>query len=98
MDILVIVIPVLCLAAGFVIFTSLRRREAGSATGHLSRETRARDRKSRKPNALLEGTTGREVERAAQLARKGGDLVPVRFVESLNHTGTCVTTLYRHNA
>jgi cytochrome b6-f complex iron-sulfur subunit len=77
MDILVIVIPVLCLAAGFVIFTSLRRREAGSATGHLSRETRARDRKSRKPNALLEGTTGREVERAAQLARKGGDLVPV---------------------
>ena len=80
MNILVIVVPVLCLAAGLVIFTGLRRREAGSAAagvGHLSGETRRRDRKSRKPDALQEGTTGRDVERASVLARKGGELVPV---------------------
>lgn len=79
MQILVIAVPVLVLAAGLVVFTSLRRREAGDAAGqgYLSRETRRRDRKSRKANLLLEGTSGREVERAAQLARRGGDLVPV---------------------
>ena len=59
MEILVIAIPVLLLAAGFVVFTSLRRREAGDAAGagHLSRETRKRDRRSRKPAPLLEGST-----------------------------------------
>jgi cytochrome b6-f complex iron-sulfur subunit len=79
MQILVIAVPVLVLAAGLVVFTSLRRREAGDAAGqgYLSRETRRRDRKSRKANLLLEGTSGREVEQAAQLARRGGDLVPV---------------------
>ena len=79
MNILVIIVPVLVLAAGFVLFTSLRRHESGSATGvgYLSRETRKRDRKADKPAPLLEGSTGRDLERAAVLARKGGDLVPV---------------------
>lgn len=77
MQILVIAIPVLLLAAGFVVFTSLRRREAAEA-GHLSRETRQRDRRSRKPAPFLEGSSsGRDIERASVLARKGGDLVPV---------------------
>lgn len=77
MNILVIAVPVLVVAAAFVVFASLRRREGASGPGYLSRETRSRDRKGRKPNALLEGTTGREVERASVLARKGGELVPV---------------------
>ena len=78
MNPLVIAIPVLVLLAGFVIFASLRRKEdARSHRGHLSRETRKRDRSSRKATPLLEGSSGKEVERAAQLARKGGELVPV---------------------
>lgn len=74
--IVVIAVLVLVALAGLLIISTLRRREADAA-GQLSRETRARDRKSRKPAPLLEGSSGREVERAAQLARKGGDLVPV---------------------
>ena len=77
MNPLVIAIPVLVILAGFVVYSSLKRREDADATGHLSRETRKRDRTSRKASAQLEGTSGKEVERAAQLARKGGDLVPV---------------------
>jgi cytochrome b6-f complex iron-sulfur subunit len=78
MNPLVIAIPVLVLLAGFVIFASLKRKDdAAVAEGHLSRETRKRDRGSRKATPLLEGSSGKEVERAAQLARKGGDLVPV---------------------
>ena len=76
---MIIVIPIvaLCALAALVILSSLQRRQADSATGHISRETRRRDRTSRKPTPVLEGSSGREVERAAQLARKGGDLVPV---------------------
>lgn len=77
MNPLLIAIPVLVLLAGFVIFSSVRRREDVAAGGYLSRETRKRDRSARKATALLEGSTGREVEQAAIIARKGGDLVPV---------------------
>ena len=77
MNPLVIAIPVLVILAGFVLFASLKRRDDAEATGYLSRETRKRDRSSRKATPLLEGTSGKDVERAAQLARKGGDLVPV---------------------
>ena len=75
---MIIVIPILVLVlfAGLLIVSTLRRRDA-EAAGTLSRETRQRDRTSRKPAPLQEGTSGREVEQAAQLARKGGDLVPV---------------------
>lgn len=77
---MIIVIPliILVVAAGALVFSSLQRRQADSATGYVSRETRRRDRKAAKPTPVLEGaTSGRDVERAAQLARKGGDLVPV---------------------
>ncbi len=75
---MIVVIPVLVLVlmAGLLIVSTLRRREADAA-GALSRETRQRDRRSRKPRPLQEGASGREVEQAAQLARKGGELVPV---------------------
>lgn len=75
--IIVIAVLVLCLLGGLVIVSSLRRRDSSVASGFLSRETRQRDKRSRKANALLEGTSGKEVEEAAVLARKGGDLVPV---------------------
>ena len=77
MNPLVIGIPVLIVAAGLLLFASSRRKEDADATGHVTRETRQRDRSSRKATPLQEGSTGKEVERAAQLARKGGDLVPV---------------------
>ncbi len=76
MGIVVIAIVVLVAFAGLMIISTLRRREA-EAVGRLSRETRARDRRSRQATSLPEGATGREVERAAQLARQGGELVPV---------------------
>lgn len=76
MEIVVIAILVLVAAAGLLIVSTLRRRESVAA-GHLSRETRKRDRSSRRATALEEGSTGRDVEAAAILARKGGDLVPV---------------------
>ncbi|MEZ5182373.1 MAG: Rieske 2Fe-2S domain-containing protein [Acidimicrobiales bacterium] len=77
MNPLVIVVPVLVVAAALVLFGSLRQRESDTATGYLSRETRSRDRKSRKAAALATAPGGREVEGAARLARKGGELVPV---------------------
>ncbi len=77
MIVFAIAIPLLCLAAGFAIFSSLQRRQADDATGYVSRETRKRDRRSAKPTPVQEGASGRDVEHAAQLARKGGDLVPV---------------------
>ena len=76
MEIVVIAILVLVAAAGLLIVSTLRRRESVAA-GHLSRETRQRDRSSRRAAPLDEGTTGRDVEAAAVLARKGGELVPV---------------------
>lgn len=78
MNPLVIAVPVLLLLAGFVVFASLRRREdAEVTTGYLARETKSRDRKSRKATAQLAASSGKDIEAAAVLARKGGDLVPV---------------------
>ena len=72
--IVVIAVLVLVALAALLIISTLRRREA-ETVGHLSRETRQRDRRSRKA-AALEAQSGRDVEAAAVLARKGGDLVP----------------------
>jgi len=74
--IVVIAVLVLVAFAGLLIVSTLRRRDS-LAAGQLSRETRVRDRKARRATALDEGTTARDVEAAAVLARKGGDLVPV---------------------
>ncbi|MCU1351700.1 MAG: putative iron-sulfur protein, partial [Acidimicrobiales bacterium] len=72
-------IVVLCLLAGLMVFSSLRRRESDRATGYLSAETRKRDRSSAATVPLSEATvsSGREIERAAQIERQGGELVPV---------------------
>lgn len=78
---LIVVLAVVALAvlAIVAIFAARRSREAGRATGSLTRETRSRDRKARKEQAQVVAavTTGRDVERAAVLERKGGALVPV---------------------
>jgi len=77
MTVFVIAIPVLLLLVALMIFSSLRRREADRVTGHLSAETRRRDRGSDKSVVVQEGTSSVEVEQAVQLARRGGELVPV---------------------
>ncbi len=61
MEIVVIAILILVAAAGLLIVSTLRRRESVAA-GHLSRETRKRDRSSCRATALEEGSTGRDVD------------------------------------
>ena len=79
MNPLVIVIPVVVVLAGVVLFAAARRRDVGSATGALSRETRKRD----KPSVLEAETeaevsvSGRQVEAAAELERRAPELVKV---------------------
>jgi cytochrome b6-f complex iron-sulfur subunit len=74
---IVAVVALLALAALFVLTTSARRDRA-AAVGRLDRETRRRD-KSRKDAADPEAAkvSGRDVERAAVLARTGGGAVEV---------------------
>jgi cytochrome b6-f complex iron-sulfur subunit len=79
MNPLVIVIPVVVVLAGVVLFAAARRRDVGSATGALSRETRKRD----KPSVLETEAeaevpvSGRQVEAAAELERRAPELVKV---------------------
>ena len=79
MTVLAIVIPVLAAAALIVLVAAYRRREVRSVTGRLSRRTRLRDRLSRRPGTgeAAPAPTGREVERAAVLARRAPDLPAV---------------------
>jgi cytochrome b6-f complex iron-sulfur subunit len=75
----VLAIVLLVVFAGIAILGTLRRREMGAATGALSRETLGRDRKRRKAVSVGEaqpGLKGREVERAATVARTGTAVVP----------------------
>jgi len=76
--VLAIVIPVLAAAALIVLVAAYRRREVRSVTGRLSRRTRLRDRLARRaePAAAAERPTGRDVERAAVLARRAPDDLP----------------------
>jgi cytochrome b6-f complex iron-sulfur subunit len=63
----------LVLLAGLAVLAAARRRDTGEATGLLSRETVKRDAGS--PPVLDEGeppATGKAVERAAEVERRGG--------------------------
>jgi cytochrome b6-f complex iron-sulfur subunit len=75
----IIGIVVIVLFAAIALFGAARRRDAGVAVGELSGETLKRDRSARKKAAKAEEpvATGREVERAAVLARTGSDIAPV---------------------
>jgi len=79
MNPLVIVIPVVVVLAGVVVFAAARRRDVGSATGALSRETRKRDKPSvLEADAEAAGVvSGRQVEAAAELERRAPELVKV---------------------
>ena len=80
--VLLIGIIALVLLAAVLLYSASRRRDTDAAIGTLSAETRRRDA-ARVGAASDDGaeTTGREVERAAVLARREGDLVPVEPVE-----------------
>lgn len=72
MAVLAVVIPILVVAAAILLVASYRRRDTRAATGHLSRETRSRDTHEvvdvgPEP---IDALSGREVERAAVIARR----------------------------
>ncbi len=78
--IIAIAVPVLVVLAGVLLFAAARRRDTGSAEGVMSSETVQRDRG---PVQLAEGdspVSGREVERAAVLARRES-AAPVKVAE-----------------
>jgi cytochrome b6-f complex iron-sulfur subunit len=79
--ILTIAAVALIVLGGVFVLTTTASRDRASALGQLSGETRARDRSRAGLEAVVEETepaTGREVERAAALARVGADLEPAR--------------------
>ena len=75
-----IAIPIIVVAAVIVLIGAARRRETMAAEGRLTRETRRRDRGRvdiDDPSGAADAPTGREVERAAVVARQtaGAELV-----------------------
>jgi cytochrome b6-f complex iron-sulfur subunit len=77
MNPLVIVVPVVVVLAGVVVLAAARRRDAGSATGALSRETVKRDKPSvleSEPEVVL---SGRQVEAQAAIERRKPELATV---------------------
>jgi cytochrome b6-f complex iron-sulfur subunit len=82
MDVLAILgIIALVVLGAILLFVSSRRRDAGAAISEVSAETRRRDRERVKAgvtsSSTEEAATGKDVERAATLARRDGDLVPL---------------------
>lgn len=84
MIIALIVIAALVVLAAITVVGTMRRREADSATGRLSRETLSRDRGtvtiaetavSLAEGESASGATGKEVERSAVVARREGQAV-----------------------
>jgi cytochrome b6-f complex iron-sulfur subunit len=71
MTALAIIIPLLVIAALIVGFAAYKRRDRDAATGSLSRETRARDSSDAAPDDAAQ-VSGREIERAAVVARREG--------------------------
>lgn len=80
MNPLVIVLPIVAVLGVILLVASFRRRDRGDAIGDLARETRRRD--AGEPEALRHvdetRATGKEVERAAVLERRGGVAVAER--------------------
>ncbi len=81
MGAIAIAIPILVVLAIVVVLVAMRRRDSGDAMGALSRETVKRDKSeslamtSSAPGEAAVSLTGRAVEKAAVLERKG-ELVP----------------------
>ncbi|HEX6568760.1 MAG TPA: Rieske 2Fe-2S domain-containing protein [Acidimicrobiales bacterium] len=80
--IIIIAVPVLVVLAGVLLFASARRRDTGSAEGVMSSETARRDRGPVQLSEEGRSVSGREVERAAVLARRESAApVPVAVAE-----------------
>lgn len=79
--IIAIAVPVLVVLAGILLFASARRRDTGSAEGVLSSETARRDRGPVQLADEGRPVSGREVERAAVLARRES-AAPVKVAEA----------------
>jgi cytochrome b6-f complex iron-sulfur subunit len=78
MTLLIVLIVVFIVLAVLVLFASMRRNDAETAVGQLSRETRKRDR----GEAVIAAdesvvATGRDIEKAAAIERRPPDLVKV---------------------
>jgi cytochrome b6-f complex iron-sulfur subunit len=78
--IIAIAVPILVLLAGVLLFASARRRDTGTAEGVLSSETARRDRGPVELTEAGRPVSGREVERAAVLARREA-AAPVKVAE-----------------
>jgi cytochrome b6-f complex iron-sulfur subunit len=78
--IIAIAVPVLVVLAGVLLFASARRRDTDAAAGMMSSETARRDRGPVQLSDADVPATGREVERAAVLARREA-AVPVKVAE-----------------
>jgi cytochrome b6-f complex iron-sulfur subunit len=78
--IIAIAVPILVLLAGVLLFASARRRDTGTAEGVLSSETARRDRGPVELTEAGRPVSGREVERAAVLARREA-ATPVKVAE-----------------
>jgi cytochrome b6-f complex iron-sulfur subunit len=78
--IILIAVPVLVLLAGILLFAAARRRDTGEVEGVLSHETAKRDRGPVELSEEGAPVTGREVERAAVLARREA-ATPVKVSE-----------------
>jgi cytochrome b6-f complex iron-sulfur subunit len=68
--VILIAVPVLVVLAGVLVYASARRRDTGTAQGVLSSETARRDRGPVELSEEGRPVSGREVERAAVLARR----------------------------
>jgi cytochrome b6-f complex iron-sulfur subunit len=79
--IIAIAVVVLVALAGLLLLATARRRDTGAALGQLSHETKSRDRGPVSPTVEsgAEGeakpVTGKEIERAAALERRGGGVL-----------------------
>ncbi len=78
--IILIAVPVLIVLAGVLLFASARRRDTDSAQGVLSSETARRDRGPVELSEADRPVSGREVERAAVVARREA-ATPVKVAE-----------------
>jgi cytochrome b6-f complex iron-sulfur subunit len=78
--IIAIAVPVLVVLAGVLLFAAARRRDTGSAAGVLSSETARRDRGPVELSEEGRPARGREVERAAALARRESTM-PVKVAQ-----------------
>jgi cytochrome b6-f complex iron-sulfur subunit len=77
---IVIAVVAIVVLAAVALLGAVRRRDAGSAVGNLSRETVSRDSKARRETTVDEAlvpTTGKEIERSAALARSGAGVATV---------------------